>query len=236
MKKVITRALFVIVPAAVLIAALHRPVQEQLERRDHIAKANFYSPTSPAHEAYAQFLGELYEYPAYQRATSGAATPLSIHRLTHQFAMEGLGRLSDAELEQYMAIRREIWEKASVELCAAYTRGDPRADDIFQNAKALEALTRDQIETYFRLEAMAAKAEITNSQPKRKLGEGATAEAGSLFYAAMTDAERERFLQAMEDIGEVPDEEACWAGRLYNAVPFRAEGEARRSILRMLVQ
>lgn len=207
-------SLYVLVAVAVLGAVAYRPAQRHIERSTHIEAANFYSPNSPAHEAYAGFLEQLYDYPAYQRAVSGAASPLAVHRLTHQFAMEGLGRLSDAELEEYMAIRREIWDRASVQLCAAYTRGDPRADDIRQNAAALEALPPEQIRRYFELEAAAARAEITNSQPKHTLPEAQTAEAGSLFYSAMSAAERARFLAAMEEINETPDAEACWAGRL----------------------
>jgi hypothetical protein len=236
MNKVLKRSIWILVPVGALAAVLYRPAQEHLEREQHIDQANFYAPDSPAHDAYAEFLQELYDYPEYRRATSGATTPLAVHRLTHQFAMEGLGRLTDDQLERYMAIRRAIWEHASVELCAAYTRGDPRADDILQNARALEALSPEQIREYFELEAAAAKAEITDSQPRVKLPEDELAAAGSAFYAAMAPDERDRFLVAMEDINEISDDEACWAGRLYNAVPFRSEPPERSAVLRMLVQ
>lgn len=236
MKRAILRAVWVLIPVGIVGAVLFRPVTEHAERSDHIESANFYPSDSPAHDAYAQFLAELYDFPQYQRAMSGATTPLAVHRLTHQFAMEGLGRLSDAELEEYMALRRAVWEQAPLELCAAYTRGDPRADNIQQTAVALGGLTREQVERYFELEAAAAKAEMTNSQPKIKLEEGEAAVAGSMFYSVMTPVERERFLAAMDDIGAVPDEEACWAGRLYNEMPFRSEGSARATVLRLLVQ
>lgn len=236
MKRVIQRALLAVIPLGIIGAVLYRPVKEHAERAEHIETANFYPAGSPAHDAYAGFLRDLYEHPEYQRAMRGATTPLAVHRLTHQFAMEGLGRLEDAQLEEYMALRREVWERAPVELCAAYTRGDPRADNIQQTAIALGGLSREQVERYFELEALAAKAEMTDSQPKIKLEEGAAAAAGSMFYSVMTPDERERFLAAMEDIEEVPDDEACWAGRLYNEMPFRSEGNARASVLRLLVQ
>ena len=140
----------------------------------------------------------------------------------------GMARLSTEELEDQLALRRQL-AAGSPSICAALWRGGVAPEDL---TTGLRALPLPQQERWIELNARAAALELAATSPVPAVSFATVGMAWSTLFALLPPADRALLEDTAKRGPKAPADDACRAFKLFAAEVGRLPPTARDTLVR----
>lgn len=192
---------------------------------------------SRAHVPFEDFIKTLAAMPELEAHLRKAGKGEDASQIGFQLSQSGLKRLSDADLEQNMALTTKLVEHLDLKTCAALSRNDPDAVRKLSPRilKAIENLSVEEIRGYFDLTTRAVAAEL-KKVPVPSFSERRSQQAMRTLSRKFSAEELALLVRVTDFPSTASDESACWIVKTVFSEIMTLPSADRQSLARLFAQ